>query len=131
MRRSGGSSTDIPRTNSPTDSGNLTLGSMRFPIVEVCQAGNPLALGQILHLGSERTGFNQGGDGVDWHPAREEVVASLRSDIPATSNTGINVAEGTVIAVFTTQPALDPFLRKLTTVITGTDLVIDGGFSIG
>ncbi len=115
LQRSGGSARDIPRTNSPLDSGSLTIGSMRAPIVEVFQAGNPAVVGQTVYLGAERTGFNQGGDGVDWHPSKEAVVASVRSDIPATGNTGATMAEGTVLAVFSTQPSLDPFLRRLTT----------------
>lgn len=110
LQRVGSTTTEVPRTNGTSE---LFAGSYRAPIVEVHTVGNPLPLGQALYLGDERTGFNQGGDGVDWHPTREEVVATVRSDIPATSNNGVNVSEGTLLAVFASG-GLTPFLRKLT-----------------
>jgi hypothetical protein len=110
LQRVGTSTTDVPRTNGTFE---LFLGSYRAPIVEVFTAGDPAPFGQAIHLGGDRTGFNQGGDGVDWHPTREEIVVAARSDIPATGNAGVNLAEGTVIAVFESG-GIAPFLRRLT-----------------
>lgn len=110
LQRVGTSTTDVPRTNGTFE---LTLGSYRAPIVEVFTAGDPAPFGQALNIGGDRTGFNQGGDGIDWHPTREEIVTPVRADIPATSNNGVNVAEGTVLAVFSSG-GLSPFIRKLT-----------------
>ena len=111
---SGGITTTSPRTNTPATSPfELAGGSFRTPAFEVYPVGGNLPLGQYILLGDERTVYNQGGDGVDWHPNRAEVVVSAHSDIPATGNAGIPFAEGTVLAVFTTG-GLNPFLRKLT-----------------
>ncbi|MBE0539978.1 MAG: PD40 domain-containing protein [Verrucomicrobia bacterium] len=61
----------------------------------------------------ERDGFNQGGDGVDWHPTLNEVVATVASDVPAIGTAGRTSLGGTVLAVFSTT-SISPFLRKLT-----------------
>lgn len=112
MRRAGSSTTDIPRTNT-VGGAELFAGSSRFPILEVFGLGAPAPFGFSLMMGAERTGNNQGGDGVDWHPNREEVIGTFRSDIPVTGNSGISVSEGTVLAVLASG-GLDPFIRLLT-----------------
>ncbi|MBX3745208.1 MAG: PD40 domain-containing protein [Verrucomicrobiae bacterium] len=112
LPRSGGSTLDIPRGDGVSQQ---TLGGGRMPVLETYRLGDPIPFGQLLQAGGERTGNNQGGDGVDWHPFREEVLGVFRSDIPATSNTGIQTSEGTVIGVFSSAGLLQPLLRLLTT----------------
>jgi hypothetical protein len=90
------------------------FGSGRSPELEVYPAAGPTLLGNLLFLGGPRTGSNHGGDGVDWHPTREEVVGAFRDDIPVTGTAGITGSEGTVLAIFSTLGGLDPFIRKLT-----------------
>lgn len=107
---------EVPRTNSISQpSTTLATGSFRAPFVETypVAAGVPMPIGNTIYLGDERTIHNQGGDGVDWHPQRAELVVSVRSDIPATGNAGIQLAEGTVLAVFSAG-GVNPFVRKLT-----------------
>ncbi|MBL9135077.1 MAG: PD40 domain-containing protein [Verrucomicrobiales bacterium] len=111
LPRSGGSTLSVSRTNAATEQ---FLGGGRSPFLEVYPAAGPNPLGQLLFGGGIRTGNNQGGDGVDWHPQRAEVVGAFRDDIPVTGTSGVSGSEGTVIAVFATDGRLDPFLRKLT-----------------
>lgn len=111
LPRSGGSTLSVSRTNAPTEQ---FLGGGRSPFLEVFPAAGPNPLGQLLFGGGIRTGNNQGGDGVDWHPQRAEVLGAFRDDIPVTGTAGVRGSEGTVIAVFATDGRFDPFLRKLT-----------------
>ena len=106
-------------------SGVITLGTQfgvndvqassgRFPIVDVYNVSDALPAGPYVFLGAqERDGFNQGGDGVDWHPVLNEVVAAVASDVPAVGTGGRTSMEGTVLAVFSTV-SISPFIRKLT-----------------
>ncbi len=111
LPRSGGSTLSASRTNAPTEQ---FLGGGRMPSLEVYPAAGPSLIGNLLFAGGIRTGNNQGGDGVDWHPSRAEVVGAFRDDIPVTGTSGIRGSEGTVLAVFATDGRLDPFIRKLT-----------------
>jgi len=111
LPRSGGSTLSISRGDAPTEQ---FLGGGRSPFLEIYPSTGPNPIGQLLFGGGIRTGNNQGGDGVDWHPQRAEVVGAFRDDIPVTGTANIRGSEGTVIAVFATDGRLDPFLRKLT-----------------
>jgi hypothetical protein len=112
MRRTGTVSRDTAHsiTNNPSGEGAI---SGRFPVVEIYRVADGQPVGSYVYLGIERTGFNQGGDGVDWHPTRNEILATLSSDIPATGNAGRTGMEGTLIAVFTASGP-SGFVRKLT-----------------
>lgn len=122
LPRTGGSTLDVPLQGGTTDQ---VLGGDRAPVLEVYPATGPNPIGQSVYLGASRTGHNQGGDGVDWHPSRNEVVGAVRSDIPVTGNAGIRSTEGTVLAVFATDGRLDPFVRKLTAPSGHWDAFID------
>jgi len=111
LPRTGGVTLDVPFSSG--DSQQL-FGSGRSPELEVYPASGPTLLGNLLFLGGPRTGHNHGGDGVDWHPTRPEVVGAFRDDIPVTGTAGITGSEGTVLAIFSADGGLDPFLRKLT-----------------
>jgi hypothetical protein len=108
------------------DPGEIGATSGRFPVVEVYRVADGQPLGGYVYLGVERTGFNQGGDGIDWHPARNEIVATLSSDIPATGNVGRTGMEGTILAVFDVTGPYQ-FLRKLTTPSGRADFFLDVG----
>ncbi|MFN0126979.1 MAG: TolB family protein [Verrucomicrobiales bacterium] len=96
------------------DPNELTISSGRLPQVDVFNVADALPSGPFVYLSPQpRTGFNQGGDGVDWHPSRNEVVACISSDIPAESNIGLNSMEGTLLAVFAAS-GTNTFIRKLT-----------------
>jgi prepilin-type N-terminal cleavage/methylation domain-containing protein len=111
LPRTGGATLDNPVQ---TGDSQQFFGSGRSPELEVYPAAGPTLLGNLLFLGGPRTGSNHGGDGVDWHPTREEVVGAFRDDIPVTGTAGITGSEGTVLAIFSTLGGLDPFIRKLT-----------------
>lgn len=111
LPRSGGSTLSVSRTNAPSEQ---ILGGGRMPSLEVYPAAGPSLIGNLLFAGGARTGNNHGGDGVDWHPSRGEVIGAFRDDIPVTGTAGVGGSEGTVLAVFATDGRLDPFIRKLT-----------------
>jgi hypothetical protein len=93
--------------------GGVRLPPTQAPVLEVYPVRQTFPLGDRLFTGAERTGVNQAGDGVDWHPLREELVGAFRSDIPSFGNLGESMTEGTVIMVFAAS-GLNPFIRKLT-----------------
>lgn len=104
---------------------DVQAASGRFPVVDVFNLADALPAGPFVYLSpQERDGFNQGGDGIDWHPALNEVVATVASDIPALGTAGRTSMEGTVLAVFSTA-SLSPFLRKLTNPIGQADAFVD------
>jgi hypothetical protein len=111
LPRTGGVTFDVPFGSG--DSQQL-FGSGRSPELEIYPTAGPTLLGNLLFLGGPRTGHNHGGDGVDWHPTLPEVVGAFRDDIPVTGTAGITGSEGTVLAIFSANGGLDPFLRKLT-----------------
>ena len=125
LRKTGSTSRDnfASNTNGP---GQLFATSGRFPVVEVFRVADGAAVGSYIYLGVERTGANQGGDGVDWHPTRNEIVATLSSDIPATGTAGLTSTEGTLLALFNAS-GLSPFLRKLTAPRAQIDFFFAGG----
>ncbi|MFO1500879.1 MAG: hypothetical protein U1G07_21240 [Verrucomicrobiota bacterium] len=95
--------------------------SGRIPIVDVYNLADALPAGSYVYLSpQERDGFNQGGDGVDWHPALNEVVATVASDVPAVGTAGRAGLEGTILAVFSTA-SISPFIRKLTNPVGQAD----------
>ena len=103
------------------DPTEVQASSGRFPIVDVYRFSDALPAGPYVFLAAqERDGFNQGGDGVDWHPALNEVVAAVASDISAVGTAGRTGLEGTVLAVFSTT-SISPFLRKLTNPVGQAD----------
>jgi hypothetical protein len=93
--------------------GGIRLPATQSPVLEVFPVQQAFPIGEWLFAGAERTGVNQAGDGVDWHPIQEELVGTFRSDIPMTSNLGPKETEGTVIIVFASS-GLSPMRRKLT-----------------
>ena len=104
---------------------DVQSASGRFPIVDVFNLGNALPAGPYVYLSPQnRDGFNQGGDGVDWHPGLNEVVATVGSDIPAVGTGGRTSLQGTVLAVFSTA-SISPFIRKLTNPIGQADAFFD------
>jgi hypothetical protein len=111
LPRTGGATLDTPFHSG--DSQQL-FGSGRSPELEVYPAVGPSLIGNLLFLGGPRTGHNHGGDGVDWHPTLPEIVGAFRDDIPVTGTAGITGSEGTVLAIFSADGGLDPFIRKLT-----------------
>lgn len=116
---------------SGVDSMEVLNSSGRLPFVDVYRRSDALPAGAYIFLSAlNRDGFNQGGDGVDWHPTKEEVVATVASDIPAVGSAGITSLEGTVIAVFSTQ-SISPFLRKLTNPVGQVDIVGGNLFYFG
>ncbi|GEM_PF-2054899 len=122
LRRSSSVTADRPlQTGGPND---LTPASGRFPVVDIFRVDDAQPDGAFVFLGIERTGFNQGGDGVDWHPSRPEIVATVSSDIQATGTAGRNSTEGTILAVFTTTFPRQ-FVRRLTSPLARFDAFID------
>ena len=123
LRKTGSVSRD--NLNSITnDPGEVGATSGRFPVVEVYRVADGQPLGSYVYLGVERTGFNQGGDGIDWHPARNEIIATLSSDIPATGNAGRTGMEGTILAVFDVTGPYQ-LLRRLTAPSGRADFFFD------
>ncbi len=110
----------------PLDPNDVQASSGRFPIVDVFNLSDALPAGPYVFLSpQDRDGFNQGGDGVDWHPALNEVVATVASDIPATGTAGRTSMEGTVLAVFS-PGSISPFIRKLTNPVGQIDATFTG-----
>ncbi|HTH49739.1 MAG TPA: hypothetical protein VMB21_19655 [Candidatus Limnocylindria bacterium] len=110
----------------PLDPTEVQASSGRFPLVDVYNLSDALPAGAYVYLSpQERDGFNQGGDGVDWHPGLNEVVAAVASDIPATGTSGRTSMEGTVLAVFS-PGSLSPFVRKLTNPVGQIDATFTG-----
>ncbi len=108
------------------DPGTVGATSGRFPVVEIYRVADGQPEGSYVYLGIERTGFNQGGDGVDWHPTRNEIIATLSADIPATGNAGRTGMEGTLLAIFTASGP-SGFVRKLTAPSGRADYYLDVG----
>ncbi|MBI3414164.1 MAG: PD40 domain-containing protein [Verrucomicrobia bacterium] len=123
LRKTGSVTRDSPisSTNGP---GQLYVGSGRVPVAEVYRVADGQPEGAYVFLGIERDGFNQGGDGVDWHPFRNEVIVTAASDIPATGNAGRTGMEGTLLAIFSIS-AQPQFVRKLTTPSGRADAFFD------
>jgi hypothetical protein len=121
LRKSGSVTRDTPF---PTGETTLNAGSGRFPVVEIYSVADQQAEGSYVFLGVDRTGFNQGGDGVDWHPLRNEIVATVSADIPVTGSAGRTSTEGTILAVFTASGP-SQFVRKLTTPAGQADAYFD------
>lgn len=94
--------------------GGIRLAAIQSPVLEVYPVPQTTPVATWLAGGGERTGVNQGGDGLDWHPSREELVGAFRSNIPLTSNIGGGQTEGTVLRVYASS-GTSPFLRALTT----------------
>lgn len=113
------------------DGMDVISSSGRFPKVDVFNVTDALPAGPYVYLSPQvRDGFNQGGDGVDWHPTQNEVVATVSSDIPAVGNAGITGMQGTLLAVFSTA-SISPFIRKLTNPIGQVDIVNGNLFYYG
>jgi hypothetical protein len=93
--------------------GGIRLAAVQSPVLEVYPVQQAFPIGDRLLTGAERTSVNQAGDGLDWHPTREELVGPFRSDIPSFGNFGESQTEGTVVMVFATS-GTSPFLRRLT-----------------
>ena len=92
--------------------GGLRLAAVQSPVLEVYPVQQAFPIGNWLTTGLERTGVNQAGDGLDWHPTQEELVGPFRTNIPLTSNIGGGQAEGTALHVYATSGA-SPHLRPL------------------
>lgn len=103
---------DLPAV-SGRQPGGIRLAAVQSPVLEVYPVQQTFPIGEWLMAGAERTGVNQAGDGLDWHPTQEEVLAVFRSDIPSFGNLGEGKTEGTVVMVFATS-GLNPFRRALT-----------------
>ncbi|HAB15765.1 MAG TPA: hypothetical protein PLX89_09605 [Verrucomicrobiota bacterium] len=109
----------------PLGENDIQPSSERYPIIDVYNLADALPAGPYVFLAAQpRDGFNQGGDGVDWHPVLNEVVAAVSSDVPVVGNGGRTSMEGTVLAVFSTT-SISPFLRKLTTPVGQFDAFFD------
>lgn len=103
---------------------DVQASSGRFPVTDVFNLADALPAGPYVYLSpQERDGFNQGGDGVDWHPALNEVVATVASDIPVVGTAGRTSMEGTVLAVFSTA-SISPFIRKLANPVGQADALV-------
>ncbi len=103
---------------------DVQASSGRFPVTDVYNLADALPVGPYVYMSpQERDGFNQGGDGVDWHPALNEVVMAVASDIPAGGNSGRSSMEGTVLAVLSAT-SLSPFVRKLTNPVGQADALV-------
>jgi len=122
LRRSASVTADTPFN--PGGPNDLTAASGRFPAIEIYRVSDAQPEGSYVFLGIERTGFNQGGDGIDWHPSRNEIIATVSSDIPAIGTAGRTGAEGTVLAVITaTGPG--QVLRFLTAPVARFDAFLN------
>jgi WD40 repeat protein len=127
LRKTGSTSRDGPSssTNGP---GQLYVTSGRFPAIEIYRVADAQPEGSYVFLGIERSGFNQGGDGVDWHPNRPEIVATVSSDIPATGTLGRTSTEGTILAKFTASGP-SQFLGRLGAPVGRADVFYPDGFN--
>ena len=93
--------------------GGIRLPPTQSPVLEVFPVQQTFPLGEFLFAGAERTGVNQAGDGVDWHPTLNELVGAFRANIPSYGNLGESLTEGTVVMVYRAS-GLNPFVRRLT-----------------
>ncbi len=93
--------------------GGVRLPPTQSPVLEVYPVQQTFPIGEFLFAGAERTGLNQAGDGVDWHPTTNQLLGTFRQDIPTSGNLGAGMTEGTVIMVYR-ESGLNPFVRKLT-----------------
>jgi hypothetical protein len=115
----------------PLDPNEVQASSGRLPLVDVFNVADALPAGPYVYLAPQaRDGFNQGGDGLDWHPGVNEVVATVASDIPTVGNAGISSMAGTLLAVFSTT-STSPFIRKLTNPIGEIDIINGNLFYFG
>jgi len=109
----------------PLGENDIQPSSERFPIIDVFNLATAIPSGSYVFLAAQpRTGFNQGGDGLDTHPVVEEVVGTVSSDVPVVGNAGRTSMEGTVLAVFSTT-SISPFIRKLTNPVGQIDAFFD------
>lgn len=79
--------------------GQITSGVTTTPVLQVFETAGGFLQGTIW-LNRQRTGFTQGGDGVDWHPTQTLIVAAIDVDVRVASTGG--VAEG--CALFLAEP---------------------------
>ena len=115
----------------PLQGTDVISSSGRFPKLDAFNIADALPSGAYIYLSPQvRDGFNQGGDGVDSHPALNEVVATVGSDIPAVGSAGITGMQGTVLAVFSTT-TIPSFIRKLTNPVGQIDIVGGNLFYFG
>lgn len=107
---------------SPLSMTDVQSASQRIPIVDVFNLSDALPAGPfVFKSAQERNGLNQGGDGVDWHPALNEVVAAVDTDIRTVGNFPGSGLQGTVLAVYSTA-SISPFLRRLTDPVAQRDI---------
>jgi hypothetical protein len=93
--------------------GGVRLPAIQAPVLEVYPVQQTFPIGEFLFAGAERTGLNQAGDGVDWHPTTNQLLGTFRQDIPTTGNLGPGMTEGTVIKIYR-ESGLNPFVTNLT-----------------
>jgi hypothetical protein len=101
--------------------GGVRLAPIQAPVLEVYPVQQTFPIGEFLFAGAERTGLNQAGDGVDWHPTTNQLLGTFRQNIPTTGNLGPGLTEGTVIKIYR-ESGLNPFVTNLTAP-TGTHYV--------
>lgn len=99
--------------------GGVRLPPIQAPVLEVYPVQQIFPIGEFLFGGAERTGLNQAGDGVDWHPTTNQLLGTFRQNIPSTGNLGPGQTEGTVIQKYRSS-GLNPYVTNLTAP-TGTN----------
>lgn len=92
--------------------GGVRQAAIQAPVLEVYPVQQTFPIGEFLFGGTERTGLNQAGDGVDWHPTTNQLLGTFRTNIPTTGNLA-GSTEGTVIHKFKTT-GLNPYVTNLT-----------------
>lgn len=98
--------------------GGVRQAAIQAPVLEVYPVQQTFPIGEFLFAGTERTGLNQAGDGVDWHPTTNQLLGTFRDNIPTTGNLGTGATEGTVIKIYR-ETGLNPYVTNLTSP-TGT-----------
>ena len=93
--------------------GGVRQAAIQAPVLEVYPVQQTFPIGEFLFGGAERTGLNQAGDGVDWHPTTNQLLGTFRQNIPTTGNLGPGQTEGTVIKIYR-ETGLNPFVTNLT-----------------
>ncbi|WP_367872925.1 hypothetical protein [Luteolibacter sp. Populi] len=107
--------------------GGIRLAALQSPVLEVYPVPQTTPVATWLAAGSERTGVNQAGDGLDWHPTLEQLVGTFRANIPLTTNYGPPAeTEGTILRVYATSGA-SPSIRPLTTPTARTYIDFSSG----
>lgn len=115
----------------PLDGADVVASSGRLPFIDNYNVADALPAGAYIFLSAQvRDGFNQGGDGVDWHPALNEVVGTVANDIPAVGSAGITSMEGTQLAVFSTT-AIPSLIRLLSHPVAEIDIISGNLFYFG